>query len=56
VASKEQVARAIAELQIIEQIVNEFQLRLATLDAALREHENAISFIEEMKKAEVSNT
>jgi prefoldin alpha subunit len=54
VASKEQVARAIAELQIIEQIVNEFQLRLATLDAALREHENAISFIEEMKKAEGS--
>lgn len=53
-ASKEQVARAIAELQIIEQIVNEFQLRLATLDAALREHENAISFIEEMKKAEGS--
>jgi len=52
VATKEQIARAIAELQIIEQIVNEFQLRIATLDAALREHESAISLIEEMKKAE----
>jgi len=52
VASREQVARAVAELQIVEQIINEFQLRLATLDAALREYENAISFIEEMKKAE----
>ncbi len=51
-ASREQVARAVAELQIVEQIINEFQLRLATLDAALREYENAISFIEEMKKAE----
>lgn len=51
-ATKEQVARALAELQIIEQIVNEFQLRIATLDAALREHESAISLIEEMKKAE----
>lgn len=53
-ATKEQVVRAIAELQIIEQIVNEFQLRIATLDAALREHESAISLIEEMKKAEGS--
>ncbi|MEM2909858.1 MAG: prefoldin subunit alpha [Nitrososphaerota archaeon] len=51
-ATKEQVARALAELQIIEQIVNEFQLRIATLDAALKEHESAISLIEEMKKAE----
>ncbi|MCS7135521.1 MAG: prefoldin subunit alpha [Nitrososphaerota archaeon] len=53
-AAKEQVTRAIAELQIIEQIINEFQLRIATLDAALRDYENAISFIEEMKKAEGS--
>lgn len=53
-ATKEQVTRAIAELQIIEQIINEYQLRIATLDAALRDYENAISFIEEMKKAEGS--
>jgi len=50
-ATREQLARAVAELQIIEQIVNEFQLRIATLDAALREHENAISIIEEMKRS-----
>ncbi len=53
-ATKEQVAKVIAELQMIEQIVNEFQIRIATLDAALKEHENAIFFIEEMKKAEGS--
>lgn len=53
-ATKEQIARAIAELQIIEQIINEFQLRIATLDAVLREHENAITLIEEMKKVDGS--
>lgn len=49
--SREDVARAIAELQLLEQIINEFQIRIATLDAAIREHENAVAFIEEMKKS-----
>ena len=49
--SKQEVARAVAELQLIEQIVNEYQVRIAALDAAITEHENALSFIEEMKKS-----
>jgi len=42
--------RAALELRLIEQAIADLQVRIATLDNAIEEHENALSLIEELSK------
>ncbi|MEM3031666.1 MAG: prefoldin subunit alpha, partial [Nitrososphaerota archaeon] len=49
-ASDERLARAIAELQTIEQVVADLNLRILNIERSIEEHENAVRFIQEIKK------
>lgn len=42
--------RIALELRLIEQAIADLQVRIATLDNAIEEHENALSLIEELSK------
>ncbi|MCS7125669.1 MAG: prefoldin subunit alpha [Aigarchaeota archaeon] len=47
---EEQLNRAVAELQLLEQLINETRTRLSTLQALAVEYEGALSFLEELSK------
>jgi len=49
---EEQLNRAIGELQLLDQLINEVRARISTLQAIITEHEGAIGFIEELLKSE----
>jgi len=44
--------KAIGELQLLDQLINEVRARISTLQAIITEHEGALSFIEELLKSE----
>lgn len=50
--SREELGRVIAEIQVLDQLVQELQARIAVTESAVREYENALAFINEMKKAQ----
>jgi len=47
---EEQLSRAVAEFQILDQLINEVRSRISTLQALAIEHEGALNFIEELLK------
>ncbi|HIQ29090.1 MAG TPA: prefoldin subunit alpha [Candidatus Caldiarchaeum subterraneum] len=49
-SSQEQINRAVAELQLLEKLVADYQTRILTVEQTIREHENALKLIEEIKK------
>jgi len=49
---EEQLNKAIGELQLLDQLINEVRARISTLQAIITEHEGALSFIEELLKSE----
>ena len=49
-SSQEQINRAVAELQLLERIAADYQTRILTVEQTIREHENALKLIEEIKK------
>lgn len=51
---EEQLNRAIGELQILDQLINEVRSRVSTLQAIVAEHEGALSFVEELMKNQSS--
>lgn len=44
--------KAIGELQLLDQLINEVRARISALQAIITEHEGALSFIEELLKSE----
>lgn len=51
---EEQLNRAIGELQLLDQLINEMRARITTLQALVTEHEGALNFVEELMKTESS--
>ena len=49
-SSDERLARAIADLQTAERIVADLNLRILNIERSIEEHENAVRFIQEIKK------
>ena len=49
-SSDDRLSRAIAELQTIERIVADLNVRILNIERSIEEHENAVRFIEEIKK------
>ncbi|MEN2974106.1 MAG: prefoldin subunit alpha [Candidatus Caldarchaeales archaeon] len=47
---EDQLNRAVGELQLIEQLINEARTRISALQALVAEYEGALNFIEEMSK------
>ncbi len=53
---EQQLARAVAELQVLERGLSELQNTIAALRAALSDHENALELLEELReRGSVSN-
>ncbi|MEM2187883.1 MAG: prefoldin subunit alpha [Nitrososphaerota archaeon] len=48
-ALEQQLARAVAELQVLERALSELQSSIAALRAALSDHENALDLLEELR-------
>jgi prefoldin alpha subunit len=44
--------KAIGELQLLDQLINEVRARITALQAIITEHEGALSFIEELLKSD----
>ncbi|GBC68868.1 Prefoldin subunit alpha [archaeon HR01] len=49
-SSDERLARVIADLQTAERIVADLNLRILNIERSIEEHENAVRFIQEIKK------
>ncbi|MEM1583287.1 MAG: prefoldin subunit alpha [Nitrososphaerota archaeon] len=49
---EEQLNRAIGELQLLDQLINDVRARITTLQAIAAEHEGALNFVEELIKTE----
>jgi len=49
---EDQLNKAIGELQLLDQLINEVRARISALQAIITEHEGALSFIEELLKSE----
>jgi len=49
-SSQDQVNRAVVELQLLERLAADYQTRILTVEQTIREHENALKLIEEIKK------
>lgn len=49
-SSTEERNRAIVEFQLIDQLASDTRVRLATVEAAILEHQSAIDFLDELKK------
>lgn len=49
---EEQLNRAIGELQVLDQLINEVKSRISALQAIAAEHDGALSFVEELMKSQ----
>jgi len=49
---EDQLNKAIGELQLLDQLINEVRARITALHAIITEHEGALSFIEELLKSD----
>ncbi|MCL7401293.1 MAG: prefoldin subunit alpha [Thaumarchaeota archaeon] len=49
---EDQLNKAIGELQLLDQLINEVRARITALQAIITEHEGALSFIEELLKSD----
>ena len=49
-SSDDRLARALAELQTLERVVADINIRILNIERSIEEHENAVRFIGEIKK------
>jgi len=49
--SDEERSRALVELQILDQLVSELQVRIAAADSSIVDHDNAVDLLEELEKS-----
>lgn len=50
-ASDEERSRALVELQILDQLLSELQVRIAAINNSIADHDNAVTLLEELEKS-----